>query len=448
MTSAVDPSVLVGVDWASRAHEVCALDGPGRDPGPPRIPQPTPGPRGHGRLDGRPRRWRPHRPGRRHRATRRTGRRSPARSPDRRVYHQPQATRPLPRPLQRRRPKDDRRDAWVLADALRTDRHAFREVLAAPPEIVALRGLVREDDALRIEETALSNRLKDLLGRYHPRLLALAADRIDPLLWDLWELAPTPGGAATVSPQAVAAAAAPAPHPPARYRRGDPRLDRPGAAGGRRDGRGGPKCAIRRLLPRLRLAHAQRQECGHRIEARCSRAWKPRSQVGGRTALGRRGPQILARGREGRARPSADRRGGGDPPPRSYPTAGIGGKRPGDQAERPVLAGGDAAGVQRAAAVCLLPLGAAPRCRTTSGAGSAIAALRGRGRSHGRAMRGVVDRLLAVAMAMLRAGTLYDPDLRSSPGGRAQVGGVDRRARRGEPADLGSRGMEGNQLMV
>ena len=38
------------------------------------------------------------------------------------------------------------------------------------------------------------------------------------------------------------------------------------------------------------------------------------------------------------------------------------------------------------------------------------AALRAKGHSHGRALRGVADRLLAVLVAMLRNGTLYDPN--------------------------------------
>jgi transposase len=37
------------------------------------------------------------------------------------------------------------------------------------------------------------------------------------------------------------------------------------------------------------------------------------------------------------------------------------------------------------------------------------AALRLRGQSHPRALRGVADRLLAILVAMLKAGTLYDP---------------------------------------
>ncbi len=41
---------------------------------------------------------------------------------------------------------------------------------------------------------------------------------------------------------------------------------------------------------------------------------------------------------------------------------------------------------------------------------SRYADLRGRGHSHGRALRGVADRLLAVACALLGAGTLLRPD--------------------------------------
>ena len=40
------------------------------------------------------------------------------------------------------------------------------------------------------------------------------------------------------------------------------------------------------------------------------------------------------------------------------------------------------------------------------------AQLRKAGHKHGRALRGVVDRLLPVLMAMLKSGTLYDPEKR------------------------------------
>ena len=40
--------------------------------------------------------------------------------------------------------------------------------------------------------------------------------------------------------------------------------------------------------------------------------------------------------------------------------------------------------------------------------------LRARGHSHARALRGVMDRILAIAVAMLREQTLYDPARRST----------------------------------
>src|SRR4051812_42095688 len=49
-----------------------------------------------------------------------------------------------------------------------------------------------------------------------------------------------------------------------------------------------------------------------------------------------------------------------------------------------------------------------PKCR------SRYAALRARGHSYGRALRGVGDRLLGVACVLLRRGRLFDPDYGSS----------------------------------
>ena len=46
------------------------------------------------------------------------------------------------------------------------------------------------------------------------------------------------------------------------------------------------------------------------------------------------------------------------------------------------------------------------------------AALRRRGHSHGRALRGVADRLLALACVLLRRQTLFDPHLRQTEGDR------------------------------
>jgi transposase/transposase IS116/IS110/IS902 family protein len=56
--------------------------------------------------------------------------------------------------------KDDRRDAFVLAASLRTDRPAFRRVRLDDPLIIELREYSRMDDDLRDELARLANRLR------------------------------------------------------------------------------------------------------------------------------------------------------------------------------------------------------------------------------------------------------------------------------------------------
>src|SRR5438034_10209105 len=48
--------------------------------------------------------------------------------------------------------KDDRRDGFVLADSLRTDRPAFRQVHVDDPLLIQLRELSRAEEELRSEE--------------------------------------------------------------------------------------------------------------------------------------------------------------------------------------------------------------------------------------------------------------------------------------------------------
>ena len=70
---------------------------------------------------------------------------------------------------------DDRRDAHVLADSLRTDRHAFRRLLNDEPVIVQLREWSRMADELQQERTRLANRMREQLWRYYPQMLERAA---------------------------------------------------------------------------------------------------------------------------------------------------------------------------------------------------------------------------------------------------------------------------------
>jgi transposase len=88
--------------------------------------------------------------------------------------------------------KDDRRDALVIGDSLRTDPQAFREVRIDHPLIIQLREWSRVDEDLGIELTRLSNQLRDLVYRSAPGLLALCSAADEPWFWALLRTAPKP----------------------------------------------------------------------------------------------------------------------------------------------------------------------------------------------------------------------------------------------------------------
>lgn len=67
--------------------------------------------------------------------------------------------------------KTDRHDAWALADALRTDGHAWRALGPKDPLIEELRMLCRDEVALIEERTALINQLRQALREYYPTAL-------------------------------------------------------------------------------------------------------------------------------------------------------------------------------------------------------------------------------------------------------------------------------------
>lgn len=85
--------------------------------------------------------------------------------------------------------KDDRRDAWVLADSLRTDQPSFRRVHADDPLVVELRELARLDDDLREELSRLSNRLREQLQRFWPDVLVLCPAADEAWFWALLDQA-------------------------------------------------------------------------------------------------------------------------------------------------------------------------------------------------------------------------------------------------------------------
>ena len=87
--------------------------------------------------------------------------------------------------------KDDRRDARVLADAVRTDPDCLRALDPLDADIVQLRNWSRMAGERSTKRTQLTHRLREQLWRYYPQFLDLGA-LASPWLWDIWRLAPTP----------------------------------------------------------------------------------------------------------------------------------------------------------------------------------------------------------------------------------------------------------------
>ena len=99
--------------------------------------------------------------------------------------------------------KDDRRDARVLADALRTDGRRFRRLKHQDSDIVILRELLCTREDLVAERTRLINRWRQLLWSYYPQFNELIGDAVRPWLVELWELVPTPAAARRIRPSTI-----------------------------------------------------------------------------------------------------------------------------------------------------------------------------------------------------------------------------------------------------
>lgn len=100
--------------------------------------------------------------------------------------------------------KDDRLDARVLGDSLRTDPRAFRRLIVEPGWLVRVRQASRMEDELKQEHRRSANRLRAVLHEYHVELLALLPSADEPWFWDLVALAPTPALGARLRPKQVA----------------------------------------------------------------------------------------------------------------------------------------------------------------------------------------------------------------------------------------------------
>lgn len=163
--------------------------------------------------------------------------------------------------------KDDRRDAWVLASALQTDRDAFRALTVEDPAVIELRELSRLDRELGEELVRVSNRLRDQLQRFFPQMLRLCPAANEPWIWRLLTLVPTPAHALRVRPSAVQRVLT-----QARIRRVTAaEVVHTLRAPALRVAPGTVEAAAQRvgiLLPQLTLLHGQRRDIGKRLADR------------------------------------------------------------------------------------------------------------------------------------------------------------------------------------
>jgi transposase len=88
--------------------------------------------------------------------------------------------------------KDDRRDAHVLAASLRTDAPLFRRLRVEEPLVIEIREWSRIHDELTEEKTRLANRVREQLRRYFPQYLELTGDVGEGWFLELWKRIPTP----------------------------------------------------------------------------------------------------------------------------------------------------------------------------------------------------------------------------------------------------------------
>lgn len=92
--------------------------------------------------------------------------------------------------------KDDRRDALVLAGAIRTDRKHLRPITPDSALCEEIRLRDRSRSRKITDRTRLSNQLRETLLRYFPGVLGLKRDMYDPFFLALLEAYPDPESAA------------------------------------------------------------------------------------------------------------------------------------------------------------------------------------------------------------------------------------------------------------
>jgi transposase len=304
--------------------------------------------------------------------------------------------------------KDDRRDALVLADSLRTDPRAFRRVQLDDAVVMQLRELAHAEDDLKRDLGRLTNRLRDQIYRTAPALLPLCPAADEPWFWTLLERAATPAAQMALTRTDVlallkrhrirrltAADVLAAIQAPAFYLA-------PGVIEATRE-------AVELVIPQIRVVAAQLKRCAVRQEDLLAvLRERPASEAEPGEhrdleileSLPGVGRMVTVTMLVDATQPLATR---------DYATV---------RAHVGVAPITKASGKRR---VVSMRYACHPRLREAAyhwgrvslqhddASAAYYRRLRARGHTHGRALRSVVDRLLRILVAMLRHRTLFDP---------------------------------------
>ncbi len=304
--------------------------------------------------------------------------------------------------------KDDRRDGYTLADGIRTDRRLFRRLHVADPRLVELRAWSRLVQELTEERVRLSNRVHHELWRYMPQLAKLTDDLAAPWFLELWTLASTPVKARQLRKSTIEQLLK-----QHRIRRIDAEtvlrtLREPAikVADGVVEA---ASVHMRSLIARLRLVNRELREAERQLDKICTTIGETDAASG--DCLQRQDVTIL------KSMPGIGRinlaallsEGSGPLSRRDYP------------ALRTLC--GAAPVTKRSGKSCIVIMRYAAHVRLRQTiyhwarnatqhdpiSKARYVALRRRGHSHGRALRGVADRLLGLACVLLQRQTPFDP---------------------------------------
>jgi transposase len=303
--------------------------------------------------------------------------------------------------------KDDRRDAYVLADGVRTDRRLFRCLHVADPRLVELRAWSRLAEELREERVRLSNRVHHQLWRYYPQMQKVTDDLAAPWFLELWAIASTPAKAGQLRKSTVERLLK-----QHRIRRVDAEtvlrtLREPAikVADGVAEA---ASIHMRSLVARLGVVNREMRQAEHELDVLCT-------ALGESAASGeclQRQDVVILKSMPGIGRINLATllcEGSGPLSSRDY------------QGLRTLCGAAPVTRRSGKSHIVIMRYAAHVRLRNTvyhwarvatqhdPKSRARYAALRKRGHSHGRALRGVADRLLGLACVLLQRQTPFDP---------------------------------------